>query len=113
MTWVKLDDGFAEHPTITGLSHAAFRLYVAALGRSSRKLSDGHLTPVDVTVLRVENRVGPKAVTELEQAGKWVRNGDGGYVIRDYLDYNPPAEQVKDRRRKWAETKRVQRGVHT
>lgn len=109
MAWVKLDDGFAEDPVIAGLSHAAFRLYFAALGRSSRKLTDGHLTPTDVTVLRIENRVGPKAVTELEESGKWVRNGNGGYVIQNYLKYNPSAETIKERRKADAERQRSHR----
>ena len=43
MTWVKLDDGFPEHPKLIQAGAAAGWLYVAALCYSARNLTDGHI----------------------------------------------------------------------
>lgn len=97
MAWVKLDDGFPEHPIIDGLSDAAFRLHVAGLCFCSRQLTDG-LIPA-ATVVRLVPKHQPKAVTELVEAGRWLPV-DGGYQLHDYLKYQPSREQVEARREK-------------
>lgn len=102
MTWAKLDDQFPEHPRIVGLSDKAFRLHVAAICHASRKLSDGHVSVTDSRVLRALTRSSSRHVDELVERGVWEQNGDG-WVIRDYLDYNPPASVVKERRKSEAE----------
>lgn len=99
MAWAKLDDQFAEHPRIIGLSAKAFRLHVSSICLAARKLTDGHVSSHDAKLLHAVARTNRRHTDELIQAGVWTTNGDGGYVIRDYLDYNPPAEQVKEKRR--------------
>jgi hypothetical protein len=103
--WAKLDDQFPEHPRIVGLSDKAFRLHVAAICLSARKLTDGHIGTTDARILEAITRTRAKHADELVEAGVWQVNG-AGWVIRDYLDYNPPAEQVKERRRRDVERKR-------
>ena len=105
MTWAKLDDGFPEHPRIASLTDKAFRLHVSSICLAARKLSDGHISVIDGKVLRALTGAQAKHVTELLDCGVWQENGDG-WVIRDYLDYNPPADYVKERRRKDAERKK-------
>lgn len=102
MAWAKLDDQFVEHPRISGLSDKAFRLHVASICHASRKLTDGHISVTDARVLRALTRTGARHVDELLDAGVWNTNGDG-WVIRDYLDYNPSADEVKERRKAEAE----------
>lgn len=113
MSWLKIDDGFVEHFRVDPLSDRAFRLHVAALCHCSRNLTDGHVSTKNVRVLRARsNNAGVKHVDELLEAGLWVQNGDG-YVIRDYLDYNPSAEKVRQERSKAAERMRdVRANVH-
>lgn len=108
MAWLKLDDGFAEHPKIDPLSARAFRLHVTALCLVARKLTDGHVTAKDAQVCRLLAGANKANVAELEQAGLWETVGDG-WLIRDYLDYNPSAERVKAERERWAESKRKTR----
>jgi hypothetical protein len=103
MTWAKLDDQFPEHPRISELSDKAFRTHVTGLCIAARRLTDGHLNAPDVRVILALARSRPKHLEELVGTGVWTRNGNGGYVIRDYLDYNPSAKQVKDRRKAEAE----------
>lgn len=107
MSWAKLDDQFAEHPRIIGLSAKAFRLHVSSICLAARKLTDGHVSQRDTKLLHAVAGTNKRHTEELVEAGVWETNGDGGYVIRDYLDYNPPAEQVKERRK--AERERLRK----
>lgn len=100
MAWAKLDDQFAEHPRIIGLGDRAFRLHVAAICLSNRKLTDGHISRHDGRILFAVVNANKRHVTELLDAGVWEQNGGDGWVIRDYLQWNPDASTVKERRRK-------------
>src|SRR5688500_12477996 len=101
MTWVKLDDNFPDHPKVVNLSDSAFRSYVEALCYSSRLLTGGFI-PHRITHKR--------ASKELTAAGLWVEV-EGGFQIHDFHVYNPPSEEVKERRRQAAErTKRWRDG---
>lgn len=104
MSWLRLDDGFAEHPKVEQITDKAFRLHVAALCYSARKLTDGFLSMKAVKVLAaiVDAPRVDRYTTELERAGLWLVVEDG-YQINDYLDYNPDAEAVKHARAKNAE----------
>lgn len=103
MAWAKLDDQFAEHPRISPLSDKAFRLHVASICHAARKLTDGHISETDARVLRALTRTSARHVDELLESGVWTANGGDGWVIRDYLDYNPAADEVKERRKTEAE----------
>lgn len=104
MAWARLDDQFVEHPRIVGLTDRAFRLQVAAICHANRKLTDGHISTHDAKVLCAMTSAGPARIAELVDAGVWETNGDG-WQLRDYLQWNPPAEIVKERRRKDKERK--------
>ncbi len=106
MTWLRLDDEFAENPKIAGLSDRAFRFHVAALCVCAGKLTDGAMTAKAVRVLAVTLEVDPKRrVQELQSAGLW-NPTDDGWVINDYLDYNPAAADVKRERARNAKRQR-------
>lgn len=108
MAWLKLDDGFVEHERIDPLSDKAFRLHVTALCLCARKLTDGRITDKDAKVILVRAGASNRHISELLDLGLW-RNGGEGYEIRDYLDYNPSAEKVREERRRAAERMRNMR----
>ena len=89
MTWVKLDDGFPTHPKVLELSDRAFRAYVTALCYAAQHLTDGFV-PTRI--------VGKRAATELIDA-RLIVAGEGGWVIHDYLSFNPSRESVETKRR--------------
>ena len=97
MTWVRLDDQFADHPKVTGLSCEAFRLHITAMCWTSAQLTDG------VVPFQAMRRLGwfcddpQTAASELVESGAWDLHPDG-YTIHDYLDYNPSREQVQKER---------------
>lgn len=96
MPWVKLDDRFPTHRKVALLSDRAFRLYVSGLCWSSENLTEGRILAKELPLI---SRVrGPKtAAAELEAAGLWDR-ADAGWVIHDYLEYNPDRARVQANR---------------
>lgn len=101
MPWVKLDDRFPSHRKIALLSDRAFRLHVSAICWCSENLTDGRIT--DRELQHVAHIRGLKATAkQLEDAGLWDRTDDG-WIVHDFLDYNPSREQVQAERKKNAE----------
>lgn len=98
MTWVKLDDGFFTHPKVVELSNEAKLLYIAGLSYCSANLTDGAIPNAAVPIVGAMANVTPAAVAEeLTAAGLWEVSGRG-FMVHDYLAYNPTAEQVKQQR---------------
>jgi hypothetical protein len=95
MSWLKLDDGFADHPKVDPLTDAAFRLHVAAMCFCARNLTDGFI-PLDRPG-RMVPRYRRQSAVELEKAGLWLRV-DGGWQVNDYLAYNPSKAEAKQQR---------------
>lgn len=101
MSWVKLDDRFPSHRKIALLSDRAFRLHVSALCWCAENLTDGHISDRELPL--VAHVRGLKATAkQLEDAGVWDRV-EGGWLVHDYLDYNPSRDQVLAERKKNAE----------
>lgn len=90
MPWFKLDDTFGGHPKVEQAGNAATGLWIRCAAYSAQYLLDGHIP------LEVARRYGkPSEIQALLDSGLWATNGDGGYVMPDYLDYNPSKEQVE------------------
>jgi hypothetical protein len=96
--WLRLDDHFATHPKVVGLTDRAFRCHVNAMVYAAEHLTDGAIPDFYVKADR-------KSAAELEAARLWERNGKG-WVIHDWLDWNPSAESVQKRRAEDRERKR-------
>lgn len=94
MSWACLDDGFADHPKVLGLSDPSFRLHVAAMCWSARRGTDGVIEQIDLRVLIAMVRGEPK-ISELEEAELWDPRPEGGWTIHDWHKYNEPANKVK------------------
>ncbi len=108
MSWLRIDDGFADHQKVDVLSDKAFRLHVSAMCLCARKLTDGIISAKDLRVLTVIAGTRAKHVSELENAGLWTKTG-AVWAVHDYLKYNPTAEQVKAERAKAAHRQAVYR----
>lgn len=88
MTWVRLDDRFPSHPKVLGLSDGAFRVHVSAICYAAEYETNGVISSVLVRQNKWQRRI-----KELVEARLW-DPVDGGFVIHDYLEYNPSREQV-------------------
>jgi hypothetical protein len=89
MPWFRLEDSFYNHPKVTRAGNAPAGLWVRLGTYSAQYLTDGHI-PADIA-----HQFGkPREIETLLACRLWVENGDG-FLMPDYLDYNPSAEQVR------------------
>jgi hypothetical protein len=93
MPWVRLDDRFPSHRKVALLSDRAFRLYTSALCWSSENLTEGRILPKELPLV-ARIRGHKAAAAELEAAGLWDPT-EVGWVIHDYLIYNPDRARVQ------------------
>lgn len=109
MSWLYLDDGFAEHNKVIGLKDKAFRLHVAGLCHCARQLTDGHINETALKLLGVLISAPPKRwADQLVTARLWQPDDFGnGYWIVNYLDWNPSAADVKAKRERNARRQRA------
>jgi hypothetical protein len=100
MAWVRIDDGFPDHPKVLRIpleaKPEALALQVLALCYSSRYLTDGKLPQHVVRVLLAGFPRAEELPKLMVDAGLWEHDGQaaGDYVIHDYLEYNPSKRQV-------------------
>ena len=100
MPYLNLDDNFADHPKVDGLTDGAFRLHVSAMLYAAKHLTDGVLPATRVP--RLAPRYKTTQVKELLKASLWVEH-DGDYRIHDFLDWNKSRAWWEKERREGAE----------
>lgn len=102
MTWFKVDDSFHSHPKVLATEPAALGLWVVAGAWSSANLTGGFVPDRALPRLLPD---GASLAQELAAAGLWKRS-KGGYQFHDWTDYNPTAEEEREKRAKRAEAGR-------
>lgn len=94
MSWVAIDDNAPEHRKQLAAGPAACWLWVCGIAYCNRqKARDGFIPEAKVAVLYPI----PNAKREAERlvsAGLWKRV-EGGYLVHDYHEYQPTAEQIE------------------
>jgi hypothetical protein len=93
MTWVRLDDTFAEDPRLDAAGPLALALHVAALCYCSRLLTDGKLTETALRRLLPGIDAPDVEAMNLVDAGLW-RVTNNGWEILDYTATQPTREKV-------------------
>jgi hypothetical protein len=111
MPWVRKEDTYPRHRKIRRLTDAQYRMHDEAIHWSAEHLTDGHVPADeldDVTVVKNPRRHVPTLI----QRGLWHAAGHDcprclqptdpkGWVIHDYLEYNPSRlEVMAERERK-------------
>jgi len=96
MPWVKIDDQFASHPKVLKAGPAAAWLYICGLTYCNRYLTDGFI-PAQAVRLLADLDDPEEQAAALVNAGLWEVT-DGGYMVHDFLDWNPSAEEVRSER---------------
>lgn len=96
MPWVKLDDQFADHPKIIQAGPLAGWLWACGIAYANKYLTDGFIPYAQVRRLAdVTDYADPYVLAaKLVEVGLW-EQVDGGYLVHDFLEYNPSAAQVK------------------
>lgn len=104
--WVRLDDGFYDHPKARAVGKDGRELYIAGLCRVAATLSDGFIPDADLQLVAAKAEVKPRpTVARLVEARLWERV-EGGWLVHDYHDWNPTADEQIEKRRKRAEAGR-------
>ncbi|MDP7337680.1 MAG: hypothetical protein QF786_00060 [Vicinamibacterales bacterium] len=103
--WVKIDDAFPEHEKFYRAGRRCGRdgyeravsLMVQALCYASHHLTDGFV-PAEKVARFMGRRPTDVASVLLDE--RLLELVDGGYQIHDFLDYQPTADAVKEKRRR-------------
>jgi hypothetical protein len=126
MVWVRVDDLMPEHPKLATAGALGLALDVAGICYASRHLTDGFIAEgavgqlVSLKGITLEGAddddVMARLVARLVDTGRWERDDErGGWWVHDYLDYNPSAADVQERRaedrRRKASIRERKRGV--
>lgn len=103
MPWFRLEDSFYDNPKVRRAGNAAVGLWVRCATYSARQLTDGR---IPAYVVREMGK--PTEIAAATRSGLWLPD-DEEYVMPDYLEYNPSASHIKQRRKRDAERKREER----
>lgn len=108
MSWGRLDDSFDSHRKVRRAGNEATGVHARAISYCAGALTDGHIDP-EWVLERAGGKTQAVRVSEvLVLAGLWTPNSDG-FVIHDWLDFNPSREQILSKRRVDAERKAAKR----
>ena len=88
-TFVRIAEGYDEHPKVLPLSDAAFRAHVESICWASRNPRQNGVIPRSVA----RKKWRPKVIAEL-MAARLFDESPEGVVVHDYLDFNRSAEEV-------------------
>lgn len=119
MAWVRLDDSFYDHHKFDKAGPLGLALWVTGLAYCNRNLTDGFISRAAARRLidfegvawrcwmgemsgGGEDAEPDDVAAHLVACGLW-ETAEGGYMVHDYLDYQPSAEQVRGERAKVAE----------
>jgi hypothetical protein len=94
MSWAKLSDDFHAHPKILAVGNVGAGLFVRSIAYAAHYLTDGFIPAASARMLAGPDQA---VIDELVAAGLW-HPCPGGYRIHEYLERNPPRDEVLARR---------------
>lgn len=100
MAWVKLDDKFWADPRVEEVGNEAAGAFARMLSYCGDHLTDGIVSAAKANYIARR-----KIVDRLAEFGLIVKRGDG-WIIPDYLDFNPSRSEVEVMRAQRAEAGR-------
>lgn len=126
MGWIKLDDGFLDHPKFLRAGPLAGYLHIAAMAWCNRNLTDGVIPRVqparlvawhtanDCLNVDVVGRIADHEeavswsvlVERLLETGLWVEREDGDYEVHGYLEWQTSAEEIRAKREGLSDARR-------
>lgn len=121
MSWAKFDDNYSDHPKVIAVGPLGMALHVAATCYAAKYLTDGFI-PKNVINRLISfdgitidgNVVSNASIVALLIENGLFDNAPGGYMVHDYLKYNPSKEDVlaareeaRQRQERWKDKKRV------
>jgi hypothetical protein len=109
MAWLKIDDQFyANQKAVKAFTTdpAALGVWLMCATWSANQMTDGHVPEHLVRMWGVQQ----EAIDVLVGSGLWLEDATSeGWVMKDFLDYNPSRAELEEKRAKEA-ARRSQRG---
>lgn len=95
MSWFKLDDQFHSQPKVIAAGNAAIGLYCRLGTYCADKLTDGFVpTSVARSFMGTSKELRALTTCPIPDTRPLLDEVPGGYLMRDYLDYNPSRAAV-------------------
>lgn len=88
MSWVKLDDGFPDHPKVLRAGPLAAWLWACGLAYCNRQPARDGFIPTEKVRVLYPVAAPMSLARKLVEVGLW-EAVDGGYRVHDYHDYQP------------------------
>lgn len=116
MTWAKLDDAYPHHPKVLTAGLEALGFDAAAMCYANRYGTDGVITASSLPAVYPAARSPKRLAAKLVEVGRWHEAGhecpdcpqtDDGWVIHDFLEFNPTAEEAAELSKKRAKAGRT------
>lgn len=89
MAWGRIDGELAFHPKIVSAGNAAIGVWARMIAHSNRYLTDGFIDRAVAHVIGSSEEIARLLAKHL------LHEVDGGYLIHDFHDYNPTADEVR------------------
>lgn len=106
--WVKVDDGFVEHPKVTEASRRlgpngagrVVAVWLEALCYSARNLTDG-MVPILIAKKFITDRRPLDVLDVLAMPDvRLMTKSEAGYRFHDFNHYQPSAASIKEKRQR-------------
>lgn len=101
MAWARFDDRFHSNPKVLGLWQTcpeAVGLYVMCVTYCAMHETDGQVHDWFIQTLAPAKAQRNRMTSALENVGLFLGN-ESGFLIHDYLDFNPSHEQLEAKRK--------------
>ncbi len=105
MAWFRLEDKFYDHPKVLAAGNAAAGLWVRCATYSAAQELDGKVPAA------LARSLGSRAeLAALTSTGLWIET-PAGFLLPDFLEFNPSHAELERRRQVDAERKRKARAA--
>ena len=103
MSWLRLDDGFADHPKIASLTASEALRWVRVLLYCARYETDGKVSRAVLKRYGLDTK--REKLLGLRLLDERVWEEEEHLFVHDYLDYNPSQEDQEKQRERWRDYK--------
>ena len=108
MSWAKFDDAYYDNPKMLRVGLVGTGLHARAIAYCARHETDGHVPAawVEGQLLELKPAERKRVIATVVDAGAFHRD-NGGYVVNDYLEFNPSRAEIAARK----ESDRKRKGI--
>lgn len=92
--WVRLDVDYFRNPKTLAAGREGRALHLASICHAGAALTDGLISREALRVLLAEAEVPRRVIDRVVEAGLWVPDGAGTYVVHDFTETNGTRKEV-------------------